>query len=219
MKNYRYLKLFLKEFCIVHKELKFENLYKKLLEEFPDINITVTNEEKKIILENYKNKLKSQKDNISDSKEINFNEILNIKILLKKTMMNTTKFLLSKKNIRHLIMDMTDINGYKLTTLLKVEFTRKNKVYNKEIFILMNESMKKNILDKDNIQFFCDTTYDTVPPQNSHMKLFVILAYNKNKNKISLCALSLIKNENTETLESIFRYLKINYYFNPPLTL
>ena len=44
----RYLKLFLKEFCISHKELKFENLYKKLLEEFPDINISATNEEKKL---------------------------------------------------------------------------------------------------------------------------------------------------------------------------
>ena len=69
-------------------------------------------------------------------------------------MMIITKFLLSKKNIRHLIMAMTDINGYKLTTLLKVEFTRKNKVYNKEIFILMNELMKKISWIKTIYNFF-----------------------------------------------------------------
>jgi hypothetical protein len=54
LKNYGYLKLFLKEFCIVHKNLKFENLYKKLLEEFPDIKITLTTEEKKTILKKSK---------------------------------------------------------------------------------------------------------------------------------------------------------------------
>ena len=76
----------------------------------------------------------------------------------------------------------------------------------------MNEQMKKNILDKENIQYLCDTTYNTVPPQNSHMKLFVLLAYNKIKNKINLCMLALIKNENSETLETIFSYLKMNFF-------
>ena len=38
---------------------------------------------------------------------------------------------------------MTDINNYKLTTLLNVTFIRKNKKYIKDIFILMNDSMKK----------------------------------------------------------------------------
>ena len=58
---------------------------------------------------------------------------------------------------------MTDNKGYKLTSQLKVEFKRKNKIYIKDFFIIMNEKMKKN-MEKDNIQYFADTTYDAVPP-------------------------------------------------------
>ena len=61
---------------------------------------------------------------------------------------------------------MTNIKDYKLTTQLKVEFITK------ELFILMNEQMNKNILDKDNLQNFFDTTYNIFHPQKSHMKLF-----------------------------------------------
>ena len=68
-------------------------------------------------------------------------------------MMNLSKFILSKKNIKSLILDMTDIKNYKLTTLLNVSFIRKNKKYEKDIFTLMNDAMKKNILEKQNIQF------------------------------------------------------------------
>lgn len=71
----------------------------------------------------------------------------------------------------------------------------------------MNEQMKKNIPLKDNIQYFGDTTYDCVPPQNNKMKLFALLCYNKNMNTILLCMLALIYNENTETLETIFNFL------------
>ena len=46
---------------------------------------------------------------------------------------------------------MTDINNYKITTPLKADFVRKNKKYSKDIFILMNQQMKLNILDKENI--------------------------------------------------------------------
>ncbi len=70
----------------------------------------------------------------------------------------------------------------------------------------MNEKMKKNIMEKDNIQYFADTTYDAVPPQNSHMKLFVLLSYNKICNKILLCMLALINNENAETIEKILNF-------------
>ncbi len=66
----------------------------------------------------------------------------------------------------------------------------------------MNDSIKKNIMEKENTQYFADTTYDAVPHQNSHMKLFVLLSYNKLKNKILLCTMALIYNENTETLEN-----------------
>jgi len=91
---------------------------------------------------------------------------------------------------------MKDEKDYNITTKLSVEFKRKNKIYNKDIFILMNTQMKKNICSEKNLQFFSDITYQCVPPQNARMKLFVILAYNKNNNKTLLCVLALISNEN-----------------------
>ena len=75
--------------------------------------------------------------------------------------------------------------------------------------------MKKNIILKDNIQYFGDTTYVCIPPQNRGLKLFVLLCYNKKYNKILLCIFALIYNENIETLEVIFKYLKMNFNFQP----
>ena len=54
---------------------------------------------------------------------------------------------------------MKDYNDYNLTTKLNVIFKRKNKEYKKDIYIIMNEKMKKNIALKDNHQFFADTTF------------------------------------------------------------
>ena len=67
----------------------------------------------------------------------------------------------------------------------------------------MNDKMKKNITLEDIIQYFLDTTFDCVPSQHKGIKLFVILAYNKKLNKNLLCLLSLIYNENVETLVEI----------------
>lgn len=52
MKNYEYLKFFLKEYVIKYKNLKFEEIYNKLLDEFPDIKITLIEEEKNKIIIN-----------------------------------------------------------------------------------------------------------------------------------------------------------------------
>ena len=75
--------------------------------------------------------------------------------------------------------------------------------------------MKKNLVLEGNIQFFADTTYDVIPPQNKGMKSFVMLTFNNKLNKVLLCLLALIYNENRETLEEIFKYLENNYSFNP----
>ena len=73
--------------------------------------------------------------------------------------------------------------------------------------------MKENIQLIDNIHYFGDTTFDVIPPQNKGMKLFELLAYNNKFNKIYLCLMALIYNENKETLEAIFNFLKLNYNF------
>ena len=75
--------------------------------------------------------------------------------------------------------------------------------------------MKKNLVLDGNIQFFADTTFDVIPPQNKGMKLFVMLTFNNKLNKVLLSLLALIYNENRETLEEIFNFLKRNYSFNP----
>lgn len=152
-----------------------------------------------------------------DIEDINFNDIFNNKILFDRALNSINKNNYSKKNIENLLLEMQDNNNYNLTTKLSVQFKRKNKIYHKNIYILMNEKMNKNIMLNDNIQYFGDTTYDCVPPQNRGIKLFVLLSYNKKFNKLLLCALALIYNENIETLEEIFKYLKKNFNFNPDL--
>jgi len=77
--------------------------------------------------------------------------------------------------------------------------------------------MKKNLNLEGNIQYFLDTTYKFIPPQSSGMKLFVIVTYNKKLNKTLLCNLSLIYNENVETIEKLLEFLKDVYNFNPNL--
>ena len=142
LKNFKYLRLFLKEFCIRNKNLKFELLFEKLLVDYPNIKLTLTNNEKSDIINKYK-KVHELTD--EELEEIDFNKILNIKILLKRILSSVSKLNLSKKTIKDFILDMKDNTGYNITTNLKVEFSRKNKIYKKDIFILMNSNMKKNI--------------------------------------------------------------------------
>ena len=214
LKNLNYYKLFLKEFCIRNITLRKENIYQKLLEDFGDIKIELTNEEKDKIINNYKNRHNLDEEEIEN---INFKEIFNNRILFDRALNSVNKINTSKKNIEELILNMQDNKNYNLTNKINVEFKRKNKTYKKNIYIIMNEEMKKNISLNDNIQYFGDTTYQCVPPQNRGLKLFVLLCYNKKYNKILLCAFALIYNENYETLVTIFKFLKTNYNFQPDL--
>ena len=142
LKNFKYLRLFLKEFCIRNKNLKFELLFEKLLVDYPNIKLTLTNNEKSDIINKYK-KVHELTD--EELEEIDFNKILNIKILLKRILSSVSKLNLSKKTIKDFILDMKDNTGYNITTNLKVEFSRKNKIYKKDLFILMNSNMKNNL--------------------------------------------------------------------------
>ena len=54
--------------------------------------------------------------------------------------------------------------------------------------------------------------------QCTGLKLFVILAYNEKSNKTLLYLLSLIYNENFETIYKIFEYLMETYNFNQKLS-
>lgn len=72
--------------------------------------------------------------------------------------------------------------------------------------------MGKNL--NGNIKYFGDCTYYCAFPQCHGKKLFIIVAFNKILNKTILYALILISNENKETFEKIFIYLKETYKFN-----
>ena len=98
-----------------------------------------------------------------------------------------------------------------LTTKINVEFIRKNKTFNKNIYIIINDNMKKNVILPDNTQYFGDSNYEYISPQHKGMKLFVLLCYNQKYNKILIFLFALIYNENKETLEEIFKFPKLNY--------
>ena len=76
----------------------------------------------------------------------------------------------------------------------------------------MTEEIESNIILEDNFQYFCDDTYYALSSKPQKYKIIAILSFN-NKLYISvLCNLSLIANENKETLISIFKYLKNKYH-------
>ena len=68
----------------------------------------------------------------------------------------------------------------------------------------MTEDMEKNITLDNNFQYFCDITYYALPPKPQKYKIIAILAFNNKLYKSILCNLSLIANENKETLISLF---------------
>lgn len=60
-------------------------------------------------------------------------------------------------------------------------------------------------------------TYYTVPRINNYLKLFILLAFNKSKNKNDLCCIAFIQNENKETFMTIYKYIIDNYGLKIPL--
>ena len=112
---------------------------------------------------------------------------------------------------------MTDENNNKIVTKLNISFERKSKLYTKNIFIIMNDDLEKNIKDPNNNQYFCDTTYYTIPPHNKGSKIWILLSFNIKLMKTLLCCIAIIRNENKETIIRIFDHLSIKYNFNPIL--
>ena len=82
------------------------------------------------------------------------------------------------------------------------------------MYIIMNDNMVSNINNKDNIQYFFDCTYYFIPPQCKTLKMWIILAFNKNYNKTVICNITLLKNENYETFDILLKYLKNKYKSN-----
>jgi len=76
----------------------------------------------------------------------------------------------------------------------------------------MTQQMGENLIDTNNIQYFCDTTYNAVPYSN---KIWVLVAFNYKVQHSILCSLALIKNENKETFLTMYDFLEQKYKFLP----
>ena len=100
---------------------------------------------------------------------------------------------------------------------LYISYTRQNITYNKRGYIYMTKSMEENLIKNNNMhsQFFADCTYNVIPSQNKNFKLFILIAFNNEKQKTELCAIVLISNENVETFDVIYQYLYSKYKFQP----
>ena len=118
------------------------------------------------------------------------------------------------KNFEHNTMKL-NINNKEITNKIQVNYIRKNINYSKDIYILMSTKMEDNIKLNCNTQYFSDITYYAIPRNKSKLKIFILLAFNKDLYKTILCNISLIYNENKETFINIFNFLKNKYNFYP----
>jgi len=76
----------------------------------------------------------------------------------------------------------------------------------------MNEDMENNIQNTYNMQYFSDTKYYVIPPYNKSYKLLILLTFNKKFMKTLFSSMTLIKNENKETIIKVFDLYNLALY-------
>ena len=102
-----------------------------------------------------------------------------------------------------------------VVTKLNANFQRKDKIFHKDIFIIMTDTMELNIRKSNNIQYFMDVTYNATPPNSQKYKLLTLLAFNRMEYKSIICCLAIIQNENKETFIEVLNFLKNKFNFAP----
>ena len=145
----------------------------------------------------------------------NLDDIITLDNQIKQALNYVYNIKKEKKNVHELLVDLTDMNNNNISTNIKTKFIRNGKEYIKDLYVIMTNEMIKNIKDDSNIQYFSDTTYYCIPPQCKSLKMWILLAFNKNKNKVIICNITLLKNENYETFVTLINHLKNTYSFNP----
>ena len=211
-KNYKYLKLFLRYYLEKNDDIgtsMIKFLY-KLTKEFNEININYNlipkDEEIKII-----NTFKKRKKILN--KDIKIEDVINLQNLC-VTAINNCKYKYNiNSNFDEQLLNFK-INNIKVVNKLIVKFKRKKNEFTKYIYSIMTQEMEENISSEYNSQFFSDVTYYCIPPNNCKYKLFILLSFNNQKFKTTLCNISMICNENIETFITLFDYLKNRYKFN-----
>ena len=210
----KYAQNFLKKYAIKNNNIvtSISKLVNIFTEEFGNIKLnydTLTIEEKNKYINKYR---KTKK--LNDDENIDIKSIVNIKSLCIGAYTHLRNYRELKKEMYNNIINFT-IDNKKVVTNLKVTYTRKNKYFTKDIFIIMSDQMERNIKKNDNIQFFMDVTYYATPPNDNKYKLLVILAFNNELFKSVIYSLSLIQNENKETFVKVLNFLKIKYSWTP----
>ena len=214
LSNIKYIQNFLKLYVIKNNEIisSVAKLYNIFNDEFGEIKLnynSLTNEEKNLLISRYKKRKKiSEKDNV------NLDEILNIKSIINGAYTYLRNYREYNREMFNNLINLT-FNNEKIISEIFVNYERKNKLYKKEIYIIMTKDMITNIINKDNIQYFMDVTYYATPPNTSKYKLLVILAFNRDLYKSIICNLSILQNENKETFVTILEYLKNKYNWIP----
>ena len=101
--------------------------------------------------------------------------------------------------------------------MLYITFTRSNITYNKKAYIYLTKVMKDNLIKNNNMhsQFFQIAYNNVILSQIKNFKLYILIAFNNEKQKSELCSLVLISNENVETSNNIYQYLYKKYKFQP----
>ena len=76
---------------------------------------------------------------------------------------------------------------------------------------MTTELTEKKLSDINITDFFIDVTYRVIPKRNDNNKLLTISCFDNERKCTYICALIIIKYEDTYTFESVFKYLS-NYY-------
>ena len=214
MGNYKYRLGILKYLCISSNNIgtSYNQLINRFIEIYGDIDYNydlIDKEEQSKIIEKYIKKHKINKD----KDKVKIEQIINMKSQVFQAInyyYNHNK----KKNFEEVLLNLK-INDKNYIYNLNVNYKRKNINYNSNIYIIMTDVMESNIKANNNIQYFMDVTYYSTPSSKNKFKLFVLLAFNKDKYKTILCNLSLIEKENTEIFITILEHLKYKYNLIP----
>ena len=151
---------------------------------------------------------------IEKEENIKTEDVINLTKHCNSVSVNFKCYKRRKEKYINLIKNM-EYNNEKLVETLKVKFVRKNKIYEKEIYIIQTTEMKNNLSNKNIEQTFVDCTYYAIPNNNNNYKLLIIMGYDKTDKRSKLLLISLIVNENIETFSVIFNYIKTHYQFKP----
>ena len=130
---------------------------------------------KSFILKKYNNK----NNNITNINNQNIKDILSQEAIANSAAMYL--YHLNKKinNIDRILQIITYEDKI-ITDTISISFIRNNTAYNKKLYFILNEKMKKNIIINTRIhsQFFADCTFNVIPFPNKNFKLFVLIAFN-----------------------------------------